>query len=168
ILPWKDRDFGMNLAPHGWFAAEYRILLRNMMVREQSDTLHLLSAISPNWVKKDAKIDIKKAPTEFGEVNFTLTFKKNSATLVLKNNFKKAPAVIILHLPWFMEVRKIEIDGRSINQENNAVSLPVDTRQVDLEWSFKKNIENMSYDQTVEQYKSEYRRRYEKFIREGD
>lgn len=168
ILPWKDRDFGMNLAPHGWFAAEYRILLRNMMVREQSDTLHLLSTISPNWVKKDAKIDINNAPTEFGEVNFTLTFKKNSAALVLKNNFKKAPAVIILHLPWFMEVRKIEIDGRSINQENNAVSLPVDTRQVYLEWSFKKNIENMSYDQTVEQYKSEYRRRYEKFIREGD
>jgi len=168
ILPWKDRDFGMNLAPHGWFAAEYRILLRNMMVREQCDTLHLLSAISPNWVKQDAKISVNNAPTEFGEVNLTLAFKKNSASLLMKNDFKKAPKVIVLHLPWFMEVRKIEIDGHLVNRENNAVLIPVGTRQVDIDWSYKKDIEKMSYDQTVKEYKSEYRRRYEKFIREGD
>jgi hypothetical protein len=30
ILPWGDRNFEDNLAPHGWFAAEYRTLLRTM------------------------------------------------------------------------------------------------------------------------------------------
>ncbi len=31
IRPWGDRDFGDDLAPHGWFAAEYRTLLRTML-----------------------------------------------------------------------------------------------------------------------------------------
>ncbi len=39
ILPWGDRNFEDNLAPHGWFAAEYRTLLRNMLVREEGDEL---------------------------------------------------------------------------------------------------------------------------------
>ena len=52
ILPWGNRDFTDNLAPHGWFAAEYRTLLRNMMVREEGDRLHLLSVVSPDWIGK--------------------------------------------------------------------------------------------------------------------
>ena len=43
IRPWGDRNFGDNLAPHGWFAAEYRTLLRTMLVREEGNQLHLLS-----------------------------------------------------------------------------------------------------------------------------
>ncbi|MGB7137059.1 MAG: hypothetical protein WBD46_17355, partial [Acidobacteriaceae bacterium] len=34
IRPWGDRNFEGNLSPHGWFAAEYRTLVRNLFVRE--------------------------------------------------------------------------------------------------------------------------------------
>ncbi|MEK6572022.1 MAG: hypothetical protein AABZ61_11665, partial [Bacteroidota bacterium] len=54
ILPWSTRDFGMNLSPHGWFAAKFRALFRNMMVREQEKQLHLLSCLSPEWIKDGA------------------------------------------------------------------------------------------------------------------
>ena len=73
ILPWGDRNFGDNLAPHGWFAAEYRTLLRNMLVREQGDELHLLSVVSPEWIGDGKTIAVKQAPTYFGTVAFTLT-----------------------------------------------------------------------------------------------
>ncbi|MGE5409541.1 MAG: hypothetical protein ACM3MI_01175, partial [Clostridiales bacterium] len=68
IWPWSNRDFGMNLTPHGWFSAEFRTLLRNMMVREEKNDLHLFSIISPEWVKDKMSIKLEKAPTIFGEV----------------------------------------------------------------------------------------------------
>ena len=67
IRPWGTRDFEGNLAPHAWFAADYRNLLRNMLVREQGHTLHLLSAISPEWLGPGKRIAISGATTRFGE-----------------------------------------------------------------------------------------------------
>jgi len=168
ILPWKDRDFGMNLSPHGWFAAEYRILLRNMVVREQVDTLHLLSAISPEWVKQGEKIAVTNAPTEFGKLHFTLSFQKKSATLDLISDFVKSPAVIVLHLPWFMNVKEVRLEGKPIEIVENSVALPSETKQVELVWSPKKKTPRMSYSLAVEDYKKEYRRRYEIFLRDGN
>lgn len=168
ILPWKDRDFGMNLSPHGWFAAEYRILLRNMMVREQGDTLHLLSAISPQWVQRNEKITVSNAPTEFGPVDFTLSFGRKSASLVFKSCFTRVPAAIVFHLPWFMQVREVCVEGHSLVIRNGAVTLPVNTRQVEMDWSFKKDIAELSFSRTVDDYKREYRWQYEKFLREGN
>lgn len=67
IRPWSIRDFGMNLSPHGWFSAMFRTLLRDMFVREQGGDLHLLSAISPEWVKDNKSISVNRSPTDFGE-----------------------------------------------------------------------------------------------------
>lgn len=167
ILPWKDRDFMMNLSPHGWFAAEYRILLRNMMVREQNDTLHLLSAISPEWVKKGEKLVVNHAPTYFGHVNFSLSFGKKSAILELNNHFEKSPSAILLHLPWFMNIRRITADGKTLHIMDNQVLIPPDSRRLDISWKpLRKEIE-LSFQKVIDDYKQEYSHRYERFIKEG-
>lgn len=167
ILPWKDRDFMMNLSPHGWFAAEYRILLRNMMVREQNDTLHLLSAISPEWVKKGEKLVVNNAPTHFGRVNFSLLFDKKSATLELNNHFENSPSAILLHIPWFMKVRRITSHGKTLNMTDNQVLIPPDSRRIEISWKPLKRETELSYQKTVDEYKQEYLHRYECFMKEG-
>ena len=45
------RDFSLNLSPHGLFAAKFRTLLRDMIVREQGNDVHLLSCVSPEWIQ---------------------------------------------------------------------------------------------------------------------
>jgi hypothetical protein len=40
--PWTTRDFGRDLAPHNWFAADYIALVRNMLICERGNTLDLL------------------------------------------------------------------------------------------------------------------------------
>jgi hypothetical protein len=72
IRPWGNRDFGFNLSPHGWFAAKYRALLRDMLVREQGDELHLMSVVSPAWLADGDSIVVRDAPTEFGKVGYAL------------------------------------------------------------------------------------------------
>lgn len=68
ILPWGDRNFEGNLAPHGWFSAELRTLMRNIMVREEGDDLHLLSVLSPEWIGAGKTIAATQVPTYFGPV----------------------------------------------------------------------------------------------------
>ncbi len=169
ILPWSTRDFGANLAPHGWFSAKFRALLRNMMVREQGSDLHLLSAISPHWVQPGRDIAVRRAPTDFGQVNFILSFPtQGHAILALDNRFHTPPQRLVLHLPWFMSVQSVQADGHPQAVAGDAVTLPVTTRQVELRFTARPNAANLSYDRTVAEYKAEYRRRYERFLRTGD
>jgi hypothetical protein len=168
IRPWGSRDFEGNLAPHNWFAADYRNLLRNMMVREEEGDLHLLSAVSPEWVGEGRTIRVTKAPTYFGTVGFTLTeTNPDSAVLRIDSDFQTPPHAIVLHLPWFLEVSRMVADGKPVPVQDGAVRLPADTREVRMEWSSRLHV-RMSYDRTVTSYEAEYRRRYALLLRTGE
>lgn len=167
IRPWGTRDFDGNLAPHGWYAAEVRVLIRNMMVREQQGALHLLSCISPDWVKDGRNISVHHAPTYYGEVNFVLAFKNDGATLSLDNHFTRDPKNLILHLPWFMRVKSITADGKALRIKDSAVRLPIDAKKVEIVWSKKTGTLPMSYKNAVSKYERKYREKYLQFLKTG-
>lgn len=169
ILPWSTRDFAQNLSPHGWFAAKFRMALRNMMVREEQDRrLHLLSVVSPEWVKPGQEISVKRAPTNFGQVNFDVKFIDSGASITLNNNFTQKPQEIVLHLPWYVKVSNVIADGKKINVANNAAVLPVNVRAVQIAWQNKPDGPAISYENAVKDYKAEYRRRYEQWLQTGE
>lgn len=165
ILPWGDRNFGNNLAPHGWFAAEYRTTLRNMLVREDGDTLHLLSAISPAWVGAGKTIAVRQAPTSFGTVAFTLEqHAAGEAALHLQTSFTAPPKEIVVHLPWFVELKSATADGKPVAFGDGTLTVPPSSRTLMLHWIVKPNTPHLSYDQAVSDYKSEYVRRYQQLM----
>lgn len=169
IRPWGSRDFEGNLAPHGWFAADYRNLLRNMMVREEADTLHLLSAVSPEWIAKGKTIRVERAPTYFGSLGFVLDMpEEGAAVLHLKTSFQRPPGKLVLHLPWFMEVSGISADGLPLQAADGSVVLPVNAKEVSLTWHRKPDASSMSYAKTVESYKAEYRKRFDRLLATGE
>lgn len=168
ILPWKTRDFGMNLAPHGWFAAEYRTLLRNMLVREESKDLHLLSAVSPEWIKPGVTISVTNAPTDFGKVNFKLVCQKRKAMLILDTNYHHQPDSLILHLPWFMQVQQVIVDGTEMHCEKDLLPLSPATRLVEIKWKKQKNVKKYSYNRAVREYLKEFQERYQNFLHSGN
>ena len=161
IRPWGDRDFGNNLAPHGWFAAEYRTLLRTMLVREDGDTLHLLSVISPDWIGAGKTIAVRQAPTNFGALAFTLQQPSaGQAILSLAPQFTAPPRQIVVHLPWFVELKSATADGKPVKPNQGALTVSPLTRTLDLRWTVKPDAPHLSYDHTVADYKAEYARRY--------
>ncbi len=165
IRPWGDRNFGNNLAPHGWFAAEYRTLLRTMLVREQGDQLHLLSALSPAWIGKGKTIAVRQAPTNFGSLAFTLDQPQNGeAVLHLDADFANPPAQIVVHLPWFMNLRSATADGKTVRPANGAISVPAATHTIDLRWAMKPETPRLSYASAVAAYEAEYARRYQELM----
>jgi len=168
VRPWGSRDFGGNLAPHGWFAAKYRTLLRDMLVREEGKDLHLLSVVSPAWITAGESIIVTGAPTDFGPVDFRLTaLSDTSATLELAPRFTRAPAHVVVHVPWFMSVSSARVDGRSVRVGDGELSLSPGARNVTLTWARQADTPTMSYDATVSEYKTEYRRRWEEWTRGG-
>lgn len=165
IRSWGDRDFADNLPPHGWFAAEYRTMLRSMMVREDEGTVHLLTVMSPDWMGAEKTIDVQRAPTESGEVGFTLTQPDDrTAKIALDLKWTEKPKSVVLHLPWFAQVSSVRVDGKSVSPTGGMVTLPADARAVEIQWTRKADAPDWSFAQAVEQYKQEYRRRYEVYM----
>lgn len=168
IRPWGDRNFRGNLTPHGWFAAEYRTMLRSMLVRETDTDLHLLSVVSPEWTGAGKHIRVQNVPTYFGEISFTLSMPNaTTAVLDLRTNYRDAPKQLILHQPWFYVIDSAEADGKPLKVENDELIVPVDAARVTLHWHRRTDVELLSYEEAVEKYKSEYRRRYEDWITTG-
>lgn len=169
IWPWSTRDFATNLAPHGTFSAKFRILVRDMLVREQGNDLHLFSCVSPEWMKPGSNIRLHHSPTIFGEVSLDLqVLEAGHARIHLANRLDHIPGKLVLHLPWFLRVAGIEVDGNKATPQDRALVLPATAREIDLHWTaFDEGMPRHSYQKAVADYKAEYRRRYEEFVRTG-
>jgi hypothetical protein len=169
IWPWSTRDFATNLAPHGTFAAKFRILLRDMLVREQGNDLHLLSCVSPEWMKAGATIDVHRADTVFGQINFDLqVLEVGRARIKLDNQWDHVPDRIVLHLPWFLPVPSVSVDGKNAALKDGAIVLPITAKEVELRWVVPgEALPRLNYENSVADYRAEYKRRYEEFLRTG-
>lgn len=167
IWPWSTRDFGMNLSPHGWFSAEYRILLRNMMLLEKGNELHLLSAVSPEWVKAGKSIIVKRAPSNFGITEFQIAYQEDGAVMNLSNSYRNNPERLIIHLPWFMNVTSVKADGRTVSVRDDQVFVSPETKNVEIKWKERTEKPKLSFINSVNEYKKEYKRRYEEYLKNG-
>ncbi|MFL5821777.1 MAG: hypothetical protein ACJ76S_13935 [Solirubrobacteraceae bacterium] len=79
--PFGDRLIDDATTPHGWWAAEYVTLVRNMLVREQGRDVYLMSALSPSWLRPGRRIGVRLAPTAHGRVSFRLSAIAGGAVL---------------------------------------------------------------------------------------
>lgn len=168
IRPWGDRNFESNLSPHGWFAAEYRTLVRNMLVREDRQELHLLSAISPEWIGTGKSIQVKNVPTEFGTVAFKLEEPDDSTAVLSINAQWQTTPEIVIHIPWFMQVQKATVDGKSVQVQNSQLKVSGNVKEVRLHWHRKTDAPTLNYRKAVEDYKKEYTRRYEAYMHQSE
>jgi len=138
-----------------------------MMVREQGDALHLLSAVSPEWVGKGKTIRVSGAPTCFGKLSFTLESPdEDHAVLHLESAFDHPPSELWVHIPWFLSASGATADGVPVPVVDGALRLPAKAREVRLTWKHL-SYPNMSYSRTVASYKQEYRRRYQHLMETG-
>jgi hypothetical protein len=81
IRPYGSRSVHDNMTPHGWFAAEYVALVRNMLAREDHEGLVLMSALSPAWLRPGKTVALRYAPTTRGRITFELRTRRGGATL---------------------------------------------------------------------------------------
>ena len=158
--PWTKRDFGNDLAPHGWFAADYIAVVRNMLLRSHDNTLNIFSVLSPIWTRPGEILSLRQAPTRFGVVSLWAIFTKKGMQLHIESHFRKPPKRIRLHLPWYVNVTGATVDGHKLSVHGQSLELPPDAKSVRLQWSRQADLGDWSYGSFVKQFKKAWQTRY--------
>ena len=84
---------------HAWAAAEWIIMLRNCFVREEENSLVVVSGISQQWLADGKEISFGPTPTSFGEVFIRVQQIRDKITLSWQANWRKMPEKIEVRLP---------------------------------------------------------------------
>jgi hypothetical protein len=98
IFP-KRRYAWSETIPHVTGACNYAILLRHILVHEQGDELHLLSAVPDWWLGEGQEIRIERLPTHFGEMSLTIRGNAQGVEAAWTKPSRQRPSKIVLHLP---------------------------------------------------------------------
>ena len=169
---WRARDYGENYPPHGWFAAKFCALLRNMLVREWMGEVHLFSVLSPAWLVPGGRIKVVGAPTDYGRVTVVADVLPDGLDISLEADLWGMPRAFVVHTPWFVKVKGAEADGRPVRLEpargqGEVLRVPPSTRRVRIWWQWVEHVP-MSYERAVESYKRYYREVFEDYVKLGE
>jgi hypothetical protein len=152
VRVYGSRAVDDNMTPHGWFAAEYVSLLRNMLVRERPDGIALMSALSPAWMKPGDAVSVHDAPTIYGKVSFTLRPTGDGARLEWHAD---VPDGTPIHWPLPEFAKDVKSDN--LEKDGRTVLLPSRSGTLTLHWKLDGSSE--SYAREVQQLRSAYQRR---------
>jgi hypothetical protein len=86
---------------HVWAAAEWIIMIRNCMVREDQDRLIIASGILPEWLTQLDPITFGPAPTSFGNISISVIPSEKNIEVRWNGIWRKKPPGIEIHLPGY-------------------------------------------------------------------
>jgi len=100
--------------PHLYSATQQLRLLRNMILREDGDSLRIGEAIPRAWLENGKKIQVQGAPTRFGDVSFTISAEKNKISVRITPPSRSAPKRILITLrhPKFAAIGTVLVNGK--------------------------------------------------------
>lgn len=80
---------------HVWAAAEWILMLRNMVVREEGNTLVIGEGFMPEWLELGRPLHLGPVPTTFGPVEVTIHPRAGHVDVEWKPAFRREPDVVI-------------------------------------------------------------------------
>jgi len=169
VFPWDGRDYCArvpgykfcNFPPHGWYAALLNTLLRNMLVREDGATLHLLSALSPEWTRPGDVIEFQNGPTYFGPVSLEVKSSEQGAVIKFTPAFRKNPQAILVHLPDYVKATEVKVNGQASEiSRDGTLAIGPEASEILVTWQRQAGAD-LSYQKAVADYKTEYQRKWE-------
>ena len=114
---------------HGWAAAEWVLLLRNLLFYERGDSLCLTPLVSSNDLKPGNTFSVRSAPSYFGAASFKLYADKKELLLELGEEMETASAKEILwHVPFAPS--KVTIDGKVFPKATPVVQVPIGASRI--------------------------------------
>src|SRR5262245_54678987 len=109
---------------HGWAAAEWILLLRNLLLREEEDRLSLTPLLNLKHLKPGDTFSARSAPSHFGTVSFKLYVDRKELLLELGEEMEFVSAKeLVWHLPFMPS--QVAIDGRVVPKATSVVQLPL-------------------------------------------
>ncbi|HEX6712817.1 MAG TPA: hypothetical protein VF066_05510, partial [Thermoleophilaceae bacterium] len=153
VRVYGSRAVDDNMTPHGWFAAEYVSLLRNMLVRERPEGgIALMSALSPSWLRPGEVVSMRDAPTTYGKVSFTLRPTDDGARLEWHADVPDGTA-IRWPLPDFAK----DVKADHLEKGGRSILLPSRSGALSVKWKLDRY--GASFAHEVQELRAAYGRR---------
>lgn len=86
---------------HGWAAAEWVQMVRNLFVREEGDMLILGSGIFPRWVSSKEELAFGPTPTPFGDVEMRVRKGSDGISAEMDAAWRGDPPEVEIRVPGF-------------------------------------------------------------------
>jgi len=87
---------------HGWAASEWVMMIRNLFVREEENSLIIGSGVFPRWLETGEELRFGPTPTPYGPVSVNIREKGDAATVMLDNRWRSEPPdQIKIRLPGY-------------------------------------------------------------------
>jgi len=106
---------------HLWTPLAVVRFLRDSMVMEQSDRLHLGLATARSWLHQGATVGVREAPTHFGNVSYKIQSDVDKGVIraEITPPAREPSKEIVLHLrhPQYKKIRHVTVNGASHNFE---------------------------------------------------
>jgi hypothetical protein len=131
------KDFGeipsrwwyMGDIPHGWAAAEFLLLLRDILFFEADEDddphIYLAPGIMPHWVTDAERLEVPDAPTTFGSpFGYRLRHDSAAHTVTIEITQPPPASVHFVYPCRFGDVSSVTADGRAHTVTGEDVLLP--------------------------------------------
>ena len=134
-----ENRHGTGDMPEAWGPANLILLLRDMLIYEDRESIHLLAGIPADWIQPGGHIAIASAPTTLGgKVSFKLDYPQQGRMhLHLDPAINLPEAIVRFPLAAGVSLRSVTLNGQPVAiQDGNSVTLKNLTGPVDLEAAF--------------------------------
>jgi hypothetical protein len=131
LLAWREEQMPVGQGdkvigdmPHNWASAEFIRLVRDLIVLERGDELHLFEGVPPAWLVAGKSLRLKDVLTEFGPISLELWLDPNGreAILTLDPPRRDPPRRIVLHLAgWSGREGTLELPGDKKSEQRIAI-----------------------------------------------
>ena len=149
---YRSRTAWGSTVPHLWAAAQYNILLRNMLIREDGTDLHLLSALPSHWLDPGKQLAFRRAPTTFGVAGLQVRAEREEMRIRVDAPQEQPPGRIVLHVPEAIEVTSARaLRGRVTRVRPDEIALAPQSAQLELRIR-RRPASAQSYQTTVAEY----------------
>jgi len=95
---------------HGWAAAEWIMMIRNMFVREEGDKLILGSGIFPEWLETGKEFSFGPTLTDFGSVGLSFSHKRENLFLNVQSSWHDQPPPVEIRVPGYKQKNLTDFD----------------------------------------------------------
>lgn len=89
---------------HGWAAAEWVMMIRNLFVREEDDRLVIGEGIFPNWLETGEDLFFGPTLTPFGPISVDFHRQNGSWQLKMEADWYAGRPVVLVRVPGFQPI----------------------------------------------------------------
>jgi len=145
----KDFDFNsfpsswwyMGDIPHGWAAAEFLLLLRDILFFEADEDhdpqIFVAPGVMPHWLALGEPLSVRNAPTLFGSL-FGYDLRHDTTAHTVTIDIAQPPSALVRYLyPCRIgtAIRSATADGRQALVADEIVVAPAGTQRIEVEYT---------------------------------